>query len=145
MKFLTSTLILLSVLFFSCSYSKPASKTNLSQVDTVSSDTSVIKDVSIIALIANPQLYNHSKVRVIGYLHLEFEGNCIYLHKEDCKNAISKNALWVDLISREKMRSLQKFSDHYVIIEGIFNADDKGHMEMNSGTVTNISRVDLWP
>lgn len=145
MNFLFSTLVLSSFLIFSCSHPKFASKTNSSQVDTISNDTSVIKDVSIIALIANPLLYNHSKIRIIGYLHLEFEGTCIYIHKEDYKNAISKNALWIDLISREKMRSLQKFSDHYVIIEGIFNAGDKGHMEMNSGTVTNISRIDLWP
>jgi len=41
------------------------------------------EDVSLIQLIANPQAYDGKTVRITGFLHLEFEGNAIYLHNED--------------------------------------------------------------
>ncbi len=37
------------------------------------------------------------KVRVIGFVRIDFEGNAVYLHEEDDKYAISDNALWLSL------------------------------------------------
>jgi hypothetical protein len=52
-----------------------------------------IKDVSILQLITNPQAYDNAKVRFIAYLRLEFEGNGLYLHREDYENGITQNAI----------------------------------------------------
>ena len=54
------------------------------------------ENVSLVKLIANPEKYNGKRIQVIGYLHLEFEGNAIYLHEEDFKRRISANSFWVE-------------------------------------------------
>jgi hypothetical protein len=53
--------------------------------------------VSLIQLIANPQLYDKKRVTLIEYLHLAFEGNGVYLHREDFDFAIMKDAVWIHL------------------------------------------------
>ena len=103
------------------------------------------ENVSLVKLIANPEKYNGKRIQVIGYLHLEFEGNAIYLHEEDFKRRISANSFWVEFSSKlTKKRDLNKFSDKYVIIIGTFNVNEKGHMRMFGGTLDDIVRLDLW-
>jgi hypothetical protein len=40
-------------------------------------------DVSVVQLIANPQLFDGKKVRFVGFLRREFEGDAFYLHRVD--------------------------------------------------------------
>ena len=49
-----------------------------------------VEDVSMIQLIANPQVYDNKRVRITGFLHLEFEGDAIYLHREDFSYALKR-------------------------------------------------------
>ena len=99
----------------------------------------------MINLIANPDKYDEKKVQVIGYLHLEFEGNGLYLHKEDYDHAITKNAIWVDLGSKHpEVRDLKQYNDHYVIIGGTYDSHMKGHMSLNSGSIKKVTRLDVW-
>jgi len=103
------------------------------------------EDVSLIQLIANPQTYDEKTIRVIGFLRLEFEGNVLYLHNEDFLHGIEKNGLWVDLprdITQEQIRTI---NNHYVICTAKFVAKMHGHMSMNSGEVSNITRLEVWP
>jgi hypothetical protein len=83
-------------------------------------------------------------VQVVGYLNLEFEGNAIYIHKEDYENALLKNAVWVDIPRNEAIKNAKAFNKKYVIMVGVFDMKDNGHMGMFSGTIKNISRLDLW-
>lgn len=101
------------------------------------------QDVSIIRLIASPRDYAHKLVRVVGYLDIEFEGDAIYLHEEDCKRALTTNALWIQA-KPEMMKELKQLSRQYVIIEGVFVPSNKGHMGLFSGALDNITRVDIW-
>lgn len=101
-------------------------------------------DVSLINLIATPERYNGKLVRIIGYLNLEFEGNALYLHKEDYDSSILKNGIWVDLPRKEAIEKTKEFSKHYVIIEGIFDMNDTGHMGLFSGSIIKITRLGLW-
>lgn len=48
------------------------------------------QDVSVIQLISTPELFNGKDVRVIGFLHLEFEGDAVYVHRDDFDHAIEK-------------------------------------------------------
>jgi hypothetical protein len=100
--------------------------------------------LSIINLIATPEKYDGKKVRIVGYITLYFEGTALFLHKEDLDNVITKNAVWVD-ISRLAIDSLKKYNNHYVIIDGIFNSHMNGHMGVYSGSVKNITWLELWP
>jgi len=40
-------------------------------------------EVSLVQLIANPAEWDGKRVMVSGYLHLEFEGNALHLHRDD--------------------------------------------------------------
>jgi hypothetical protein len=101
-------------------------------------------DVSMVQLIANAQKYDGKLIRVIGFLRLEFEGNELYLHREDYENGISKNGIWVDVYS-ETMKKSKNLNMHYVLLEGIFNANDHGHGGASSGAIENIRRAEVWP
>lgn len=104
----------------------------------------VYKDVPLMSLITNPQHYDGQKVRSIGYMHLEFEGDCIYLRKEDYKQHIEKNGLWLEFKSDSVRHRLSRLNDSYVIVEGIFDNHRLGHMDMNSGSIKDINLLDVW-
>ena len=99
-------------------------------------------DISLIGLIAAPKDFDGKQVRLIGFLRLEFEGNAIYLHKEDYLRGITKNGLWLELGANS--RKPANLSDQYVIVEGVFSARDHGHMDLWSGSIHDITRLDPW-
>lgn len=100
---------------------------------------------SIINLLATPEKYHNKRVRVIGYLNLEFEGNAIYLHKEDYKKSITVNGLWVTFTDGtwEKIKKYN-FNKSYFLVEGTFDMTSFGHMGLWSGTIRDITRIDKW-
>ena len=97
---------------------------------------------SIIQLIARPELYDGKPVRVMGYVHLEFEGNGIYVHKEDRDHLLFHNGLWVEF--KIGFMPSAQCQDRYVVLEGVFRASDRGHMGMWSGAIVDITRCDPW-
>lgn len=99
--------------------------------------------VSMIQLIANPTAYSGKSVRIIGFVRIELEGTAVYMHQEDYKVAISKNALWL-AIDRANRQSYMNGDQKYVLIEGTFDAENKGHRGAFSGTVKDISRFQIW-
>jgi hypothetical protein len=105
----------------------------------------IVDPVSIINLIATPEKYHGKKIQIIGYLHLEFEGDAIFLNKDDCLHTITTNGLWVNFSEKlSKETNLQDYNDNYVIILGTFNQDSKGHMGLWNATMDNIVRLDFW-
>lgn len=101
------------------------------------------QDVSVIQLISTPELFNGQDVRVTGFLHLEFEGDAIYVHRNDFDHAIAKNSLAIEL-SDAQARTWGKLNDHYVIIEGRFSSDAKGHLGSRSGSLQKLTRLSDW-
>ena len=99
--------------------------------------------VSIIQLIANPEKYNGKRVRIIGFVRIEFEGNAIYLHQDYEKLGIYSNALWLD-VTDEIRKDREKYDGKYVIVVGTFDASNHGHMGLFSGTISDIKRFDFW-
>ena len=107
-------------------------------------DTTEVHEVSLLNLIAAPEKYQGRKIRTFGYLNLEFEGNGIYLHKEDYENGLFKNALWVEMSSDSVRKpEIRQHIKSYVMLEGIFDGGE-GHMGLFSGTIKNISRIIKW-
>ena len=102
-----------------------------------------LEQVSILQLIVTPERYDGKRVQVAGFLHLEFEGNALYLSENDYIHHLTKNGLWVtrNSIINEKFR---KLNSRYVILIGTFVAADKGHMSMNSGSLKDITAADPW-
>lgn len=102
-----------------------------------SADGSCKHLVSIVRLIADPGTFDGKRVLLSGFLHLEFEGNAIYLHRDDWIHGITENALWVSFAPGGSTKSCQ---NKYVSIEGTFSAAERGHMGLFSGTLKDISR-----
>jgi hypothetical protein len=95
---------------------------------------------SLIELIARPELYQGKRVLVAGFANLEFEGNGIYVSREDYDQMLDKNGLWLDVSDSIARRFAGK--PGYVIIEGEFDSHSRGHFGMWSGTIKNISRFE---
>lgn len=100
-----------------------------------------IQSLSLIDVIANADKYNGEKVRLIGFLSLGFESKAVYLSSLDYKHSITKNALWVDV---DKSGEYKKFDKQYVLIEGVFDAKNKGHLKLYSGEIKDVTRIILW-
>jgi hypothetical protein len=101
--------------------------------------------VSLVRLMATPERYHGKTIQLVGYLNLEFEGNAIYLHKEDFDHGLCENAFWVDVSEKiAKREDLKSYNKRYVIIVGTFDMNDFGHMNLFGGTIKNITRLDVW-
>ena len=98
--------------------------------------------VSMITLIAAPEKYHDKGVHVIGYLNLEFEGNAIFLDELDFENSNTKNAIWLSFSRKADMKEIMKLNGKYVMIQGVFNKDYKGHMSLFAGSIDEIIQVD---
>ncbi|MCU1301439.1 MAG: hypothetical protein JWQ87_1723 [Candidatus Sulfotelmatobacter sp.] len=102
-----------------------------------------LTNVTLVQLIANPERFDGKLIRVIGFLRLEFEGDVLYLHREDYENAILGDGIWVDVtpaIAKEKTT----LNMNYVLLEGVFSSSDRGHMGMWSGAIKQIRRSEFW-
>ena len=99
-------------------------------------------DVSMIQLIATPEKYQGKRVRLLAFLRIEFEGNAVYLHKEDYEQAIFRNGLWIDL--PKGIVSGNGLTNQYVLVEGVFDGTQSGHMGLWSGMITDVTRLEPW-
>lgn len=96
----------------------------------------------MIQLIANPDKDDGELIGVIGFLRLEFEGNALYLHEEDYKHSMTKNAIWVSVGPKMKPYADQ-LNMHYVLLVGTFNAKNKAHLDLEKGSImAEVGR--LW-
>src|ERR1700730_655936 len=105
-----------------------------------SAATQSAESVSMVQLIATPEKFDGKTIQVVGFLRLEFEGNALYLHREDYDQEIYRNAFWFNFPADQ---DAQKVNGHYVLLQGIFRANLHGHMDLFSGTITHITRAFL--
>lgn len=99
-------------------------------------------NVTLVQLIATPEKFDGKLIRVIGFLEIEFEGNVLYLHREDYENAILGDGICVE-VTPEMTQNSKSLSKNYVLIEGVFSARERCHLDMWSGSLKNIRRVQL--
>ena len=98
--------------------------------------------VSLIQLIANPASFDGTRVALTGYVVLEFEHTAVYLHESDATYGISRNGIWLDVpLGSDSHRA--RFHRQYVLIEGTFRAQRRGHRDAFSGSLENIGRFDV--
>ena len=95
------------------------------------------EQASLIQLIANPDRYHGKKVIISGFLNIEFEGTALYLHRDDYLFSQYSNGLWCTM--NETLYN--KFNRRYVVMEGKFNKNMKGHLGLWSGSIEDITRV----
>jgi hypothetical protein len=102
------------------------------------------ESVSILQLIATPEKYDGKEVLVVGFLQLQHEGTILYLHEDDWKHHINKNGLWI-MYKVGINAKPEALNMKYVIVKGTFDANNKGHMSLESGAITNVTLIDTWP
>jgi len=100
--------------------------------------------VGMVSLLASPERYDGQRIRTTGFLCLEFEGNAIYLHQEDYRFRLTKNAVALDLTKEQEVQ-FKALSLKYVLIEGTVEAS-KASVERGiySGFIGNITRLEYW-
>jgi hypothetical protein len=101
--------------------------------------------VSLIQLIATPDAFDGKLVRVYGFVRIEHEGTAVYLHRDDCEFMLTRNGLWLaanDVAPEGSKESL--VNNHYALIEGQFDAKNKGHLALWSGSIDKITRMEPW-
>ena len=98
--------------------------------------------VSMIQLIATPKSFDGKRVIVTGVPRIEFEGTCLFLHKEDYDVGLAPNAIWL-AVPRDKYIAWKALEGKYVYVHGIFSAEDKGHLSVYGGTLRDITRFEV--
>lgn len=106
------------------------------------SKTSAPLNVGMVALLGDPQKYDGKVIRTIGFMCLEYEGDALYLHEEDYRYGILKNALALRLSSAQQ-KQFKSLSLKYVIIEGTMYANGPERWDYG-GAIGNITRLDIW-
>jgi len=96
----------------------------------------------MIALIGNPRQFQGKRIRVIGYVDIEFENEALYPHKEDFQDGISMNAIALRLSETQRQR-YKHLTQGLVIVEGVFYANGPETGEY-SGAIGKITRFDRW-
>ncbi len=101
-------------------------------------------DTSMVQLLSNPQYFHQKRVRVSGFLHQQFEDSCLYLSKEDADYLNGRQGLWIrfgDRVTKQPDQPVPRFDSKRVLIEGIFNKDEHGHMGAAAGAIERVSRI----
>jgi hypothetical protein len=99
--------------------------------------------VSPVQVVANPTMFDGKRLQVLGFMHLEFEGNGIYISREDHEYGMDKNGLWLEIPKSDPLHC-KEVNDSYVIIDGVFNATHRGHEGFFSGAIENITLCKRW-
>lgn len=118
----------------------------------------VYAPVSPIHLIANPEKYDGKRIRLHGFLHYQFEDSALYLSKDDADYLNSANAIWIrydetvklEILICKDIKEIAKptpndfkyFDGRYVVVEGIFNMKNHGHLGVFSGALENVVRLE---
>jgi hypothetical protein len=133
-----------TVLFLTLVFSTPKLHAQLEGYNPSNSADRRALSVSLIQLIANPAAYNSKKVRVIGFLRLEEEGNALYLHREDFEMGLMNNAIWIDPPRDISKAQTELVNNQYVICEGVFRAGASGNGAF-LGRINRVTRLEKWP
>ncbi len=90
-------------------------------------------------MLAMPASSSAKQVQVSGFLVLDFEGQALYLHKEDYQEGLSLNSIYVSLTpeQQQKYKSLDKT---YVTIEASFQKRRKSE-DIFTGVLFHVREI----
>lgn len=99
-----------------------------------------VTDTTFANILADPDKYHRKDVVIFGYVNFEFEGDEIVL---DTLNR--RNRLWVGDMATELLpiKHFQYWNGRRVIMKGVFDKTNRGHMGMSKGTITNVTVMKL--
>jgi hypothetical protein len=84
--------------------------------------------ISMISVLANPDLYKGKRCRISGYLHLEFEDHHLYFSKEFADHLATENSIHVSLDENVHLEPFRKTKlKRSTFTEYFKNLDENGH------------------
>jgi hypothetical protein len=95
---------------------------------------------SVINLIATPERFHGRRVRVAGYYRYGFERSALYPSKEIGDNLRIFNGIWIDIGDDSSWSS---FNERYIVLDGIFDTERKGHLGAFVGSIREVNRDDV--
>ncbi len=102
--------------------------------------------VSIVQILAHRDRYDGKQMQIKGFLRVQFEGTAIYLSEEDADYGIAANGFWVSFdpgaVHFEGQVGPVQFHRKWVLIEGTFDKDDRGHLSRWQGSIKNVDRIE---
>ena len=102
--------------------------------------------VSIVRLIAHPNAYDGTRVRIVGFLALDRSlRGAVYLHKEDFEHELPQQAIRFDSQDADFLREHQSLNRQYVLINGVFRANAKTAKDSFAGRLTLLKEATRWP
>ncbi len=120
------------------------SKASLFQVTHKPSGSSDRTNVGMVPLLAEPEKYNGRFIRTIGFACFLFETDGLYLHEEDFRRGLTKNALALR-ISESQRKQFKDSNLKYVLIEGTLYANGPEATDIWAGAIGHITRLEIWP
>jgi hypothetical protein len=102
-------------------------------------DSAAPESRSVVALLADPAAFHEKRVRTLGFYVLAEEESALYLSAGDAEHGIYANSVWVD--GEGSSVDLAGVSGRYVLVEGTFNARNKGHGSLAAGGIESVSRI----
>ena len=105
----------------------------------------VLWNPSLRELIDERDAYHGRRVRVTGYVNFEFEGNGLYVSRDDWQHRRYANGVWIN-----PPRGFESGSGpapdspnrRFVLVEATFRADRRGHFSLWSGSLQDVTRIE---
>jgi hypothetical protein len=109
--------------------------------------------VSIVELIAAPEKWDGKNLSVVGFGVFEYEGDAVYLHKEDFDLGLAQNAVAIGLKYKydhsllDPSLNLDGLNKTYIRVSGTFVAASRGvsyFSGVTAGEISNVCFVESW-
>lgn len=103
--------------------------------------------VALSAVVATPERYHNECITVVGVLSFKY-GNAknhvsLFYTMEHEQYGIYKEAIFF-VLSKEEQTYFKELEGGYVIISGFFSSSNRGPWSANSGSLSDISRVEKY-
>lgn len=99
------------------------------------------QEVSLVRILANPELYDGKLVQASGYLTLGFEDSGLHLDKTAYDAGLTKNAVWVSKPSWLSRAQRARLTNRYATVYARFNASHEGMYSLYSGSLEDVRRI----
>ena len=104
--------------------------------------------VSLREVLADPVAFHGDRVRVQGFLFIEFEGQTLWASESDFRNDAWENTAWLDLELIEPEDFDHPLNGRLVFVTGVVDADGDdlspgihGHLGLFGTTITDITQI----
>ena len=77
---------------------------------------------SLVSILSDPQRWEGKAVTTTGFMHLEFEGSRLCLHREDVQFTVITNCVRLSIGDEPRLKVV---NDRYVFLEGVVRSESR--------------------